>query len=84
MFAALASVELGFTDIIYQGGQALVRIGGRYISFEKLSALYQNISLRVWLSGNTILNGLKSDLLATLAATFYKSPCQVGKTHEAE
>jgi hypothetical protein len=51
----------------------LVRIGTRLLPLERISALYNDVSLRLWFGGNTILNGLKSDLLAAIAGTFFKN-----------
>lgn len=75
LFAADAGIPL-----IYQGGQWLVRVGTEYIPWEKIGALYNDATLAIWMRGNTILNGLKSELAAAIAGTFFKNnPAQWDK-----
>ena len=71
-FFAPLLIELGGT-LIYQGGQVLLRVGSRFLSLERINALYNDICLRAYFQGNYILNTLKSDLIAAIAGTFFKN-----------
>lgn len=35
--------------------------------------MYKDASLQVWMRGNALLNGLKGEVLAAVAATLYKN-----------